>query len=118
MTATGEDATAKSHALVGEGRLNVTSVTPDRIAGHCFDDGQTYFLQWSGPGGWRCTCPARGRCAHLLALGLVVEATVNHLRRQAERESNRAAAWSARRLRLALRVLHQQPAVDDGPDAL
>ncbi|MBA3413298.1 MAG: SWIM zinc finger family protein [Actinobacteria bacterium] len=23
-------------------------------------------------GRWACSCPARGRCAHLLALGLVV----------------------------------------------
>jgi len=35
-------------------------------------DGEMYTVT-GDPAGWSCTCPARGRCCHQLAVGLVVD---------------------------------------------
>jgi hypothetical protein len=68
-----EDAAAKGRRYLAEGRLVVRAV--DEIAGTvraaCRGDGAVYALG-RDRGGWFCSCPARGRCAHLVALGLVV----------------------------------------------
>ena len=68
-----ENAAAKGRRYLAEGRLVVRAV--DERAGTaravCRGDGAVYALGRDG-GGWFCSCPARSRCAHLVALGLVV----------------------------------------------
>jgi uncharacterized Zn finger protein len=68
-----ENAAAKGRRYLTEGRLAVRAV--DERAGTvraaCRGDGTVYALG-RDRGGWFCSCPTRGRCAHLVALGLVV----------------------------------------------
>ena len=68
-----ESAAVKGRRYLVEGRLVVRAV--DQRAGSvravCRGDGAIYAVGRDG-GGWFCSCPARGRCAHLVALGLVV----------------------------------------------
>lgn len=75
-----ENAHDKGKRLLGEGRLKVDAVSGD---GHRFpivatckgDSGTRYSLGYDRQEKeWRCTCPARGKCAHLWALQLVTEA--------------------------------------------
>ncbi|MFN7148954.1 MAG: hypothetical protein ACK4V6_05690 [Microthrixaceae bacterium] len=66
-----EDARTKSLRLLQDGRLVVTLVDRDRVNAICRGDGALHHLTVRGPD-WQCSCPARGRCSHLLALGAVV----------------------------------------------
>lgn len=71
-----ENADAKGKRYVAEGRLTVKVVdfksgTRFPIVAECRGTDQTYRLGFDAQDGWRCTCEARGRCAHLVALGLV-----------------------------------------------
>jgi hypothetical protein len=61
----------KAERYLGERRLTIDVVSPDLIAATCRSDGVAYSVGWTPALGWTCTCPARGRCAHLLALKLV-----------------------------------------------
>jgi len=70
-----ENAQAKGRRYLTEGRLVVAHVGLDGVSAHCRGDGQTYSCSWTAAHGWRCTCPAANRCAHLVALGLVVDIT-------------------------------------------
>lgn len=75
-----EDATAKAHRLLTEGRLIVRQVgnsgKPGFIVAECRgDSGDVYNLGYDprGEGEWRCGCPnVTGGCSHLIALKLVV----------------------------------------------
>jgi uncharacterized Zn finger protein len=70
-----ESVAAKAHRYLAEGRLEVREVTPDRIVATCRGDGATYRLGHDARGWW-CDCPHRGpRCAHAVALRLVVTRT-------------------------------------------
>ncbi len=66
-------ATEKGRAYVAEGRLIVRRL--DEHAGiveaDCRGDGSVWHLGYDERGWW-CSCPARSRCSHLRALGLVV----------------------------------------------
>ncbi len=73
-TVTRESAAVKGRRYVAEGRLCVREVTGDRISATCRGDGAVYRQRVEGPL-WSCTCPARARCAHLYALGLVTVIT-------------------------------------------
>lgn len=66
-----ENAQSKGRRYVLEGRLRVVYVRGDVIRATCRGQGAIYRLSHDG-GVWSCTCPARGRCAHLVALMLVV----------------------------------------------
>lgn len=68
-----ESAEEKGRRYILEGRLNVFSVREGFVVATCLGaDGDLYRLG-GGPDEKRwCTCPAKGRCAHLVALGLVV----------------------------------------------
>lgn len=69
-----EGAEAKGRRLLTEGRLIVMSVTASgRVVATCRgDSGEVYDLGYDERRGqWRCTCPARSKCAHLVALQLV-----------------------------------------------
>lgn len=68
------DAAAKARVYLSEGRLVVRAL--DEYAGTCLadcrGDAAIYGLGRDESGTWFCDCPARGRCCHLHALGLVV----------------------------------------------
>ena len=68
-----ESISEKALRYVGEGRLTVRTL--DEAAGTVrasVHGNATYSVSYSRSSGWRCTCPARGRCCHREALGLVV----------------------------------------------
>ncbi len=71
-----ENAYTKSRRYLSEGRLVVKHVDRHGVAATCRGDGALHRLGWEPATGWRCTCPARGRCSHLLALGSVVAVDV------------------------------------------
>lgn len=70
---TRESVDVKGRRYLTEGRLRVRSVRPGVVVAECRGSDRTYQVGWSR-GGWLCDCPARSRCAHLVALQLVVEA--------------------------------------------
>lgn len=67
-----ENAEARGRRLVGEGRLTVEYVGENVVRAICRGSGEVHDVTWSDGGGWRCSCPARGRCSHVVALQLVV----------------------------------------------
>lgn len=69
---TREGAEAKGRRYIVEGRLTVHSVTPTGVTATCKGSGTSYTVT-QGRGGWSCSCEARGRCSHLVALMLVVD---------------------------------------------
>lgn len=69
---TRETVDAKARRYLAEGRLVVVHVDARGARARCRGSGAVYDLEVSG-GEWSCSCPARvQRCAHLLALALVV----------------------------------------------
>ena len=73
-----ENADAKGRRYIVEGRLTVRSVTPDEVIAVCKGSGQLHALGWRRQSGlWWCTCEARTRCSHLVALQLVTTARVS-----------------------------------------
>jgi len=67
-----ENAAAKARRYVGEGRLVIRELhEQDGTAlADCRGDGAIYSLGYDEQGWW-CSCAARARCSHLIALGLV-----------------------------------------------
>jgi hypothetical protein len=65
-----EGAETKGRRYLTEGRLLVEAVTAHRIDATCRGNGEVYAVGYQR-GGWACTCPALGRCSHLVALQLV-----------------------------------------------
>jgi uncharacterized Zn finger protein len=63
-----ENARSKGMRYLGEGRLTVLHVDPERVQAQCRGAGALYRLRWSESEGWTCSCPAKGRCSHLWAL--------------------------------------------------
>jgi hypothetical protein len=70
---TRENAAEKARRYLAEGRLLVLKVDDKAgvVAAEARGDGATYACGYAQRH-WYCTCPAKGRCCHLLALGLVV----------------------------------------------
>ena len=80
-----ENAQEKGRRYLGEGRLVVERVEPGYetglpaphehgtlIVATCRGGGEEYKLGYDPKAReWRCTCPAKGECAHLHALKLV-----------------------------------------------
>jgi len=63
-----ESVATKGERYLVTGRLTVRIVTPQKIEAFCKgDSGHTYRLAHQD-GVWSCSCPARTRCAHLVAL--------------------------------------------------
>lgn len=54
-----------------EGRLVVSRVAAGTVRAHVRGDGSIYELGVDD-GRWWCSCPARSRCCHIVALGSVV----------------------------------------------
>ena len=67
---TPESVTAKAARLLTEGRVLVVRVDGELADAAVYGDAGTYHVSHD-PAGWRCTCPARGRCSHVAALRLV-----------------------------------------------
>lgn len=67
-----ESAPAKGRRYVAEGRLVIRELHEHdgTVVADCRGDGAIWSLGRDKHGGF-CSCPARGRCAHLYALGLV-----------------------------------------------
>ena len=66
-----ENAAAKARRYLVEGRCIVTRVEPGRAAAIVRGDGQLHHVTVRGQT-WTCTCPARTRCSHQIAVGLVI----------------------------------------------
>jgi hypothetical protein len=66
-----ESAETKSLRYLAEARLTVEHVTADGVRASCRGSGALYVVTWTQSEGWQCSCPAFGRCAHLLALQAV-----------------------------------------------
>jgi uncharacterized Zn finger protein len=69
-----ESVERKALRYIAEGRLTVRSVGEGLfpIVAECRGGEDNYVLGYdAAKDEWRCTCPARGRCAHLVALQLV-----------------------------------------------
>jgi uncharacterized Zn finger protein len=69
---TRESAAVKSRRYLTEGRVMIRAVRPGDLHAHVRGDATVHEVRWSPRRGWSCTCPAPGRCCHLLAVGLVV----------------------------------------------
>jgi uncharacterized Zn finger protein len=67
-------ADVKGRRYLVEGRLTVERISDGLVVAACRgDSGDIYHLGFDpAQTEWRCTCPARGRCSHLIALQLVV----------------------------------------------
>jgi hypothetical protein len=67
-----ENAAMKARRYVSEGRLIVRQLDEEggTAPADCRGDGAIYSLGFEARGWW-CSCAAKGRCSHLLALGLV-----------------------------------------------
>jgi uncharacterized Zn finger protein len=78
-----ESAAARARRLLAEGRVTVLSVRPHRVYSEVRgDSGRTHAVVYTR-GRWTCPCEARTRCAHQLAVMLVVD-----LDRLADRQSD------------------------------
>jgi len=67
-----ESAPAKARRYLTDGRVVIRRITPRTVMAQVRGDGEMYTVT-GDPAGWSCTCPARGRCCHQLAVGLVVD---------------------------------------------
>ena len=65
---TRETIESKARRYLAEARLTVTAVDGDLVTATCRGQGEQYDLGYDPARGWWCTCAARGRCAHLIAL--------------------------------------------------
>jgi hypothetical protein len=63
-----ESVELKSARYLVEGRLTVLLVDKTAIIAECRGAGSIYRLGYNAVHGWNCSCPAKGRCAHLVAL--------------------------------------------------
>ena len=69
---TRENAQAKGERYLLSGRLTIRLVTPERIEAHVKGDSGHIYRVIHDNGLWTCSCPAKQRCAHLVALKRVV----------------------------------------------
>lgn len=66
------NATAKADQYLAAGRVIVTTVEPGSVKATVRGDGHSGHVDYADPAGWFCTCPARSRCCHLIAVRKVV----------------------------------------------
>ena len=72
--ATGREAAhERGRRLLVEGRVIITHVSHPAIHARVRgDSAEVHVVSWRADHGWHCTCDARNRCAHLVAVQLVV----------------------------------------------
>lgn len=66
-----ESAFVKGRRLLTEGRVIVRLADARNIRAMVRGDSGEWYWTTYQRGGWACTCPALGRCSHLVALQLV-----------------------------------------------
>ena len=72
MSTSRESAEAKGRRYLTEGRPEVELVDGRKVIARCRGADDIWKLGYDPRArAWRCACPARGRCAHLIALQLV-----------------------------------------------
>ena len=71
---TRERAEAKGRRYLEEGRLIISTAGPSYVDATCRGSGDVHSVTYRR-GGWSCSCPALGRCSHLVALMLVTAPT-------------------------------------------
>ncbi len=69
-----ENAQDKARRYLAEGRLIVRRVDGPYVLAYVRGDGVLHRVETHAEIG-TCTCPARGRCSHLYAVGLVTATT-------------------------------------------
>jgi hypothetical protein len=62
----------KGRRYLCEGRLSVLHVSAEAVRATCRGGAGLYSVRWTAGMGWSCDCEARSRCAHRVALELVV----------------------------------------------
>lgn len=69
-----ETVALKSRRYLAEGRLIIRALDEEAgsVRAEVRGAGAVYVVTRTPSTGWRCTCPARGTCAHQTALQLVV----------------------------------------------
>lgn len=72
---TRENVETKGRRLLTDGRVVVEAVDPRRIVASVRGSGAIHQVGYDR-GAWFCTCEARGKCSHLVALQLVTVAPV------------------------------------------
>jgi uncharacterized Zn finger protein len=60
----------KAKRYLAEGRVLVERVADDEVSATVRGGGDLYRVSHQR-GGWDCSCPARTRCAHLVAVGRI-----------------------------------------------
>jgi uncharacterized Zn finger protein len=63
-----EDSAAKGVRYLAEARLTILRLSGGEIEAVCLGDSAEVYDLGYRRGGWWCSCRARGRCAHLVAL--------------------------------------------------
>ena len=63
-----ENAEAKGLRYLTQGRLVITHVSEKAIRATCRGSGELHSVGWLAGAGWSCSCSARSRCSHLVAL--------------------------------------------------
>ena len=66
-----EGAESKGRRYLAEARLTVEQVDNRIVRATCRGSGALHDVRWTALHGWSCSCQARGRCSHLVALQLV-----------------------------------------------
>jgi uncharacterized Zn finger protein len=66
-----ENAEVKGRRYLVEGRLVLDRVSDRVVHARVRGDGAVWDVTFQN-GRWVCTCPARSKCSHLIATGLVV----------------------------------------------
>jgi uncharacterized Zn finger protein len=66
-----ENAQTKSLRYLVEGRVILRFVDDAQVRARVRGR-EVYDVEWVAGSGWSCNCPARGRCAHRLAVAHVV----------------------------------------------
>lgn len=66
-----ENAASKAARYLISGRVQIRSVTPTEVIADVRGGGFLWRVEYSD-GWWRCTCPARSKCSHLVAVEQVV----------------------------------------------
>jgi uncharacterized Zn finger protein len=68
---TRENVQVKGRRYLCEARVHVVNVTGHTVTAAVRGGGAVYRTTHDRRLGWRCSCPARGECAHIVAVALV-----------------------------------------------
>ncbi len=71
-----ENTTAKAGRHLKEGRVILNAVAPGHVTAIARGDRRLYRVTYQHPH-WSCTCPARRRCSHLIAVRRVVAVDID-----------------------------------------